>query len=382
MEIKLTRSFLYGVFLHRPLLHAVLGNPAEISEITVPALKVVPSAQDPQDMPCLMSDPTETLNGLIVEGLTSDQLERLRLFATCMGADQDHWVDVPCNDQNGQTLAFGGTGFVTSERSDNWSFETWQKDWAELQTLFAHEIFGRLERGQDRHEIMRLAPFIQSRAWAAVLAKDVAPTTLRSSMAAGPDTEWDQDLPGYDGFFQMKAFEMRRRSFDGTMSQPMQRAGFVAYDAALVLPYDPVNDLVMLVEQMRFGPMLRGDKHPWVFEPAAGLVDAAEDPAETAKREAMEETGLDIKEVEFMTRVYPSPGYSSEFFHCYLATADLAGWTSGVSGLSSESEDIKSHVITLDDALALCDSGEINAAPLVMMLHWVLRHRDRLRRAA
>ena len=83
-----------------------------------------------------------------------------------------------------------------------------------------------------------------------------------------------------------------------------------------------------------------------------------------------------------MVRVYASPGYSSEFFHCFLGLCDLAGRGGELGGLDAENEDIRSHVIGFDRALALIDSGEINAGPLVMMILWLARHRAALRAAA
>ncbi len=48
-------------------------------------------------------------------------------------------------------------------------------------------------------------------------------------------------------------------------------------DAVTVLPYDPVRDRVLLIEQYRFGVHMRGDPRPWVLEPVAGRIDAGRD---------------------------------------------------------------------------------------------------------
>jgi nudix-type nucleoside diphosphatase (YffH/AdpP family) len=119
-----------------------------------------------------------------------------------------------------------------------------------------------------------------------------------------------------------------------------------------------------------------------VFEPIAGLVDAGEDPEDAARREAEEEAGLKLGLLEPMVRVYASPGYSTEFFHCYLGLADLSEFSASSGGLASEHEDIRSHVMSFDAAMALVQSGEINAGPLIMMLYWLLAERGRLRASA
>ena len=137
-----------------------------------------------------------------------------------------------------------------------------------------------------------------------------------------------------------------------------------------------------MIEQLRYGPLARGDDAPWVLEPVAGLVDAGEAPADTAMREALEETGLTISRVEAMPKAYASPGYSTEFFHCFVGLLDLPEKPSLLGGLLSENEDIKSHIVSFDHAMSLIETGEINAVPLIMMLYWLDRERDRLRRSA
>ena len=94
----------------------------------------------------------------------------------------------------------------------------------------------------------------------------------------------------------------------------------------------------------------------------------------------MEEAGLELGDLRLMTRVYPSPGYSTEFFHCYLGLCDLSAEEGRLAGLAHENEDIRSHVISFDRAMTLVESGEANAGPLAMMLLWLARHREELRR--
>lgn len=204
------------------------------------------------------------------------------------------------------------------------------------------------------------------------------PTTRRQSAAPG-DVTVHERAEGYRGFFELAEFQFDHLKFDGTRSPRVGREAFLAFDAALVLPYDPVTDHILLIEQLRFGPLWRDDPQPWIFEPIAGLVDAGEDPADTARREAMEESGLLLGALEPMVRVYASPGYSTEFFHCFLGVVDLSDFSASRNGLTSEHEDIRSHVMPYDTAMALVHSGEINAGPLIMMLYWLGAERGRLR---
>ncbi|MEM6482690.1 MAG: NUDIX hydrolase, partial [Pseudomonadota bacterium] len=150
-------------------------------------------------------------------------------------------------------------------------------------------------------------------------------------------------------------------------------------DAALVLPYDPVLDRLLLVEQFRMGPFGRGDPKPWVLEPVAGRVDPGETPETCAARECVEEAHLSLKALEHISSHYCSPGCSTEVFHCFVGLCNLEARNGGLGGLEVEHEDIATHVMSFDDAMALTQNGEINIGPLLLMLLWLQRERPRLR---
>ena len=95
--------------------------------------------------------------------------------------------------------------------------------------------------------------------------------------------------PSHAGFFGLDLWRLQHRRFDGQMSPTLVREVFVMGDAVTVLPYDPVRDRVLLIEQMRMGPLGRGDPLPWQLEAIAGRIDPGESPEEAARREAVEE---------------------------------------------------------------------------------------------
>ncbi len=208
-----------------------------------------------------------------------------------------------------------------------------------------------------------------------------APASLRRDWGREAVRESARRLP-WAGFFTVEQSELCFRRFDGAMSAPVERAGFVSGDAAIVLPYDPARDLVLLIEQFRYGPFLRDDARPWTLEPIAGRIDAGESPEEAARREAREEAGLDLERLEQVSAHYPSPGANSEFFYCYVGLARLDASMQGVGGLEAEAEDIQSHVIGFGRLMELVSSGEANCGPLVLLALWLEANRPRLRAGA
>jgi len=80
-----------------------------------------------------------------------------------------------------------------------------------------------------------------------------------------------------------------------------------------------------------------------------------------------------------VSNYYPSPGAKSEFLYSYVAIADLPDGVEGVFGLAEEAEDIRGHLLSFAEFMALVDSGEVNNAPLVLTAFWLARERARLR---
>ncbi|MFZ3022795.1 NUDIX domain-containing protein [Pseudomonas sp.] len=181
----------------------------------------------------------------------------------------------------------------------------------------------------------------------------------------------------FRGFYQLDRLHLRHRLFAGGMGKLINRELFVRHDAVCVLPYDPQRDCVVLIEQFRVGAL---DKsvNPWLIELVAGLIDKDEQPEEVARREAVEEAGLELAELWPLTQYYPSPGGSDERVHLYVGRCDSRG-AGGVHGLEEEGEDIRVLVWSLDEALAALDDGRIDNAASIIALQWLALNRDKMR---
>ena len=185
---------------------------------------------------------------------------------------------------------------------------------------------------------------------------------------------------GFQGFYRLDVLTLRHRLFAGGWGPELRRELFVRPDAVCVLPYDPWQDRVVLVEQMRVGALdKRGS--PWMLELVAGLFDEGESAEEVAHREAEEEAGLRLLNLTPITRYFPSPGGSDEQVYLYCATVDSRG-VGGVHGLPEEGEDIRVHVVSRDEALAAMTRGEIDNAASIIALQWLQLQGQALREQA
>lgn len=158
----------------------------------------------------------------------------------------------------------------------------------------------------------------------------------------------------------------------------MQRELFVREPAVVMLPYDPVRDQVVCIEQFRIGALDMAYS-PWLLELVAGIVEDGESPEQVARREAHEEAGLEVAALEFICRYQVSPGGSTEEVLLYCGRVDAAQ-AGGLHGLDSEHEDIGVHVLDFAAAEAALQAGEVRNAAGIIGLQWLLLNREQLRR--
>jgi len=181
----------------------------------------------------------------------------------------------------------------------------------------------------------------------------------------------------YDGFFDLNKYRYRHRLYNGELGPVIEREVLERGHAVAVLPYDPDMDSVLLIEQFRPGA-IADDKNPWLFEFPAGIVEPGESEQQVARRESLEEAGIELQELHRLTGFYPSPGGSSETIALYWASADLSA-AGGHYGLAAEGEDIYASVWPFEKALDMVLDGTINNAPTIMLLLWFERiRRDQL----
>ncbi|WP_047867636.1 NUDIX domain-containing protein [Nocardiopsis sp. RV163] len=108
-----------------------------------------------------------------------------------------------------------------------------------------------------------------------------------------------------------------------------------------------------------------------LWELPAGLIDEeGEGPLRTAQRELLEEAGLRAGLWHELAQFFPSPGFSDERIHVYLAR-DLSVVPPGEIGFEREHEeaDLVAEWVPLEEAVALVMAGRLhNGATLIGVL--------------
>lgn len=151
--------------------------------------------------------------------------------------------------------------------------------------------------------------------------------------------------------------------------ETQQRETYDRGNGATVLLYDLARRTVLLTRQFRYPVYVNDHPDGMLIETAAGLLDD-DDPATAIRREAAEETGVEIGELEHVWDVYMSPGSVTERLHFFAATYDASTRTRDRAGLEDEGEHIELVELDIDDALSMVRSGGIQDAKTIMLLQW------------
>lgn len=182
------------------------------------------------------------------------------------------------------------------------------------------------------------------------------------------------------GYFQLKRFQLKHTLYQGGWGESISREMLVRKNAVGVVPYDPVLDVVLLIEQFRIGAHAEHDK-AWLIEIVAGEIEDGESSVEVAFREIQEEAGCEALDLIPIQDMYLSPGGSCERIDLYCARIDATGLHDTIQGLPHEGEDILVRVVEFDKVLQMLERGDIRSAIPLAGLLWLALNRDRVRRA-
>lgn len=193
------------------------------------------------------------------------------------------------------------------------------------------------------------------------------------------DVETVKQSVCFQGFFRIEKYRLRHTLFGGGMSNEMSRELFERGHAVAMLPYDPVLDQVVLIEQFRIGALHDPDG-PWLTEIVAGMIGEGETAEGVALRESIEESDCEVTDLQRICRYFPSPGACSETIELFCGRVDASD-AGGVHGLDDENEDIRVITVGFDEAMSWIESGRLNSAAVIIALQWLAMNKTRLLRA-
>ncbi|MGH8726654.1 MAG: NUDIX domain-containing protein [Burkholderiales bacterium] len=131
--------------------------------------------------------------------------------------------------------------------------------------------------------------------------------------------------------------------------------------AVMIVPLiEPAS--ILLERQYRYS------LHAHFYELPAGKIEPGEDPALTAKRELLEETGYVADEWRHLGRLHPSVGYSDEIVELYLASKLTYREQN-----TDEGEFLEVLTLDLEEAFEWVKAKKITEAKTILGLLWLDR---------
>jgi len=368
--------FVFGTLRSDTLREIVLGRDMssdDICEATIRNFQVYWAKEGP--FPVMIPEPNSEAYGLVLKNLSEPDVERLNYYE--LGFDYV-LATTSVETHAGQI----GVSAYFCNRSDMatsklWSYDDWLSDHSEIQYLAAREFldffgtkFGDTAQVMYNSILKRAEVFVSES------------STPSSALEIGPDLNTNiqiEDLKReYLGFFALNQVDLKYPFFDNSTSGLKSRTILMGSEASLILPYDPILDKVLLVEQFRIGPFCRGDKAPWVYEPVAGMIEFGEKPEDAAKREVFEEAGIQVTNLVKINSGYPNPGEATTYFYNYIGIVDLSDYSPGIYGVRDEGEDIRTHVIDFKEVLSWSISNKLRVLPLTTMVLWLALNKLKL----
>lgn len=155
---------------------------------------------------------------------------------------------------------------------------------------------------------------------------------------------------------------------------PITREIYDSGDGVSALLYNIEKKTVILIRQFRLAAFVNGHPTGMILETCAGMLDDL-DPETAIKKEILEETGFEIKELIPLQYVYATPGAHMEKVMLYLAEYNEYMKVSKGGGVSAEHEDIEVLEFSFEKIKEMLLNKEIeDAKTLILLQHAMLNN--------
>ena len=187
----------------------------------------------------------------------------------------------------------------------------------------------------------------------------------------------DSDKKISEGYLEIRRYQISHEKYNGNQTPILCREVMDRGSVGAVIPFRPIRQEVILIEQFRIGAWAASWPQPWLLECVAGIVEEGETVEEVVCREAREEAGCKILQLEPIARYFSTPGACTEFVSLFCGRVDSTG-LGGIHGLETEHEDICATVWSLQDALSALRNGAICNSMTLIALQWLADQHGRI----
>lgn len=171
-----------------------------------------------------------------------------------------------------------------------------------------------------------------------------------------------------DNWYSLNKYSFEYQSHSGEWQQ-QHREAYDRGNGATILLYNSSKGTVILTRQFRLPTYVNGNADGLLIETCAGLLEQ-DNPEDCIKREAEEETGYKVDQVQKLFEAYMSPGSVTEIIHFFAAEYAEEMQVSAGGGLAHEQENIEVLELDFDLAYSMIGTGEIKDGKTIMLLQY------------
>lgn len=179
----------------------------------------------------------------------------------------------------------------------------------------------------------------------------------------------------FDDYLKVEKWYFRFEKDDGGLTKPVDRMQLKRTDSAAIIIYNTDTEEVLLIRQFRHATYEKGPG--WIIEAVAGVIDEHEEPQQAVEREAIEETGYKVYNVEHIATVFASPGYTTERMFIYYGETTNANRVAEGGGLDEENEYITTVTYTIDELADALANNQLNDSKTVIAAYYLLKKHNR-----
>lgn len=171
-----------------------------------------------------------------------------------------------------------------------------------------------------------------------------------------------------DNWYSLNKITFEYEKEDGSWETQIREA-YDRGNGAAILLYNKSKGTVVLTRQFRMPTYANGNEDGMMIEVCAGLLDG-DHPEDCIKKEAEEETGYKVENVQKVFESYMSPGSVTEILYFFVAEYEDTMKVSDGGGAEDETENIEVLEILFEDALQMIETGHIKDAKTIMLLQY------------
>lgn len=172
-----------------------------------------------------------------------------------------------------------------------------------------------------------------------------------------------------DNWYILKKVTYEYTLPNGTTEQHTREA-YDRGNGATILLYNKAQQTVILTRQFRLPTYINGNEDGMMIEACAGLLDK-DNPEDCIRREAEEETGYRVQNIQKVFEAYMSPGSVTELIHFFIAGYTPQMKINDGGGLQDEQENIQVLELPFTQALQMVADGSIKDGKTIMLLQYL-----------